>query len=286
MFVKNHPQGRYVNGTLGTVVDFSAMGDPVVQTHDERTLTVEEESWKLEDGDKVRAEVIQIPLRLAWAVTVHKSQGMTLDAARVDLRKTFVAGQGYVALSRVRTLAGLYLDGVNELSYSRHPAVAEANMHLLRASASNKRRLEKTAPERTADLTHRFVYSIGGHEPDPDNPRPKKVKKKNTYEQTLSLVQESRNIADIAECRGCTEETVVGHLERLLRDGTIVADDVAYLLPPDDEYAVVLDEVKHVFTEKGTWKLAPVRHQLKNKYSFAELRFMRLFVCPWDSTVE
>jgi hypothetical protein len=74
------------------------------------------DTWELRDGDKKRASISQIPLRLAWAITVHKSQGMTLDAARIDLRKAFVEGMGYVALSRVKNLENLYLHGINRLA--------------------------------------------------------------------------------------------------------------------------------------------------------------------------
>lgn len=74
------------------------------------------DTWELRDGDKKRASITQIPLRLAWAITVHKSQGMTLDRARIDLRKAFVEGMGYVALSRVKSLDTLYLHGINRMA--------------------------------------------------------------------------------------------------------------------------------------------------------------------------
>src|SRR5690606_1080222 len=72
------------------------------------------DTWELRDGETKRASITQFPLRLAWAITVHKSQGMTLDSARIDLSKAFVEGMGYVALSRVKNLNSLYLRGINQ----------------------------------------------------------------------------------------------------------------------------------------------------------------------------
>lgn len=114
MAVKNSPTRAYVNGSIATVVDFEPGTEyPVVEFKNGRTATMTPESWELRDGDRKRASISQIPLRLAWAITVHKSQGMTLDAAKIDLRKAFVPGMGYVALSRVRSLENLYLYGIN-----------------------------------------------------------------------------------------------------------------------------------------------------------------------------
>jgi len=113
MFVANDFEAGFVNGTRGRVVAFE-MGDPVVETTDGLRIQVEEHTWRQfnETGEYVVAEVSQTPLRLAWAVTIHKSQGMSLDAAEIDLSKAFVPGMGYVALSRVRSLDGLFLGGL------------------------------------------------------------------------------------------------------------------------------------------------------------------------------
>ena len=117
MCIKNSPEKKYVNGSLGIVKDFEEITHyPVVELRNGRTVTVTPETWELRDGDKKRASIMQIPLRLAWAITVHKSQGMTLDAARIDLRKAFVEGMGYVALSRVRRLDALSLLGINRMA--------------------------------------------------------------------------------------------------------------------------------------------------------------------------
>ncbi len=117
MCIKNSPDRKYVNGSIGTVVGFeSGSHYPVVQLLDGNEVTIKPETWELTDGDIRRAQLSQIPLRLAWAITVHKSQGMTLDSAEVDLSRAFTPGMGYVALSRVRNLQNLYLLGMNNMA--------------------------------------------------------------------------------------------------------------------------------------------------------------------------
>jgi ATP-dependent DNA helicase PIF1 len=86
--------------------------------------------------------LVQIPLRLAWAITVHKSQGMTLDAARVDLRKAFVEGMGYVALSRVRSLETLSLAGINQMALRVSPDALEIDERLRHKAAKDAKRFE------------------------------------------------------------------------------------------------------------------------------------------------
>ena len=119
MFVANNWEEGFVNGTRGIVRGFTAVGDPIVETRDGDTMIVEKHSWKAfdEQGQSIVAEVTQYPLRLAWAVTVHKSQGMSLDEAEIDLSKAFAPGMGYVALSRVRSLEGLYLAGLGPQAF-------------------------------------------------------------------------------------------------------------------------------------------------------------------------
>jgi ATP-dependent exoDNAse (exonuclease V) alpha subunit len=135
MFIKNDDGKRtadglvrrWVNGTIGKVVDLPSSGGVVVEVDGER-LDVGKATWEKvryeideefdEETGRVKevlvtiplAEYQQIPLRLAWSVTIHKSQGQTYDEAVIDLgRGAFSPGQTYVALSRIRSLEGLYL---------------------------------------------------------------------------------------------------------------------------------------------------------------------------------
>jgi len=118
MAVRNDPGGRFVNGSLGTVTRLGPEG-PFVQfdrrQHEHLVAPVTWEKvrqrWN-EAAQRIENEVVgayrQIPLIHAWAVTIHKAQGLTLDDVRVDLGAgAFAPGQVYVALSRVRTLSGL-----------------------------------------------------------------------------------------------------------------------------------------------------------------------------------
>ncbi len=114
MFVKNNQNRGYVNGTLGKVVGFDEDDYPIVKTYSGQEIIAKPESWTIEDDEEVLAEISQVPLRLAWAITIHKSQGMTLDAAEIDLSKSFAYGMGYVALSRVKSLEGIRLLGINQ----------------------------------------------------------------------------------------------------------------------------------------------------------------------------
>ncbi len=165
MFTRNNFEAGYVNGTLGTVADFDSSGIPIVRTFDGRTIHAEAAEWSMQDGAKVLARITQIPLRLAWAITVHKSQGMSLDAAIVDLSRAFEYGQGYVAISRVRTLDGLFLEGLNRRALELHPQVIERDRAFRAASSAAERKFASLPPHELANLHANFMHAAGGKEP-------------------------------------------------------------------------------------------------------------------------
>ena len=119
MFIKNDKNHTYYNGKTGLVTAISEDTVTVEADDDHRSLTVAPEEWQnvryeLNKADGTVNEIIdgtfsQIPLRLAWAITIHKSQGLTFDNAIIDANKAFSPGQVYVALSRCRSLEGMVL---------------------------------------------------------------------------------------------------------------------------------------------------------------------------------
>ena len=142
--IKNNAEKKFVNGSLGEVIGFDKTTDyPIVKLNNGKKVTILPDTWELRDGDKKRASLTQLPLRLAWAITVHKSQGMTLDAARINLEKAFVEGMGYVALSRVRSLDTLSLLGLNAMALRVSPEALEIDQQLRFQSDKASKKFEK-----------------------------------------------------------------------------------------------------------------------------------------------
>lgn len=163
MFTKNNPNLGFVNGTLGTVVGFDSESKyPIVKTKEGQRIETEPMEWTISEGETVLAKITQLPLRLAWALTIHKSQGVSLDAAVMDLSQTFEYGQGYVALSRVRSLSGVHLIGINARALEVHPVVLRKDEAFRVASLRAEQACAALGDERQQTLKKNFIILCGG----------------------------------------------------------------------------------------------------------------------------
>ena len=164
MFTRNNFEVGYVNGTLGAVEGFDEHGAPIVRTRDGGTIIAEPAEWTLQDGSNILAKLTQVPLRLAWAITVHKSQGMSLDAAIIDLGDAFEYGQGYVAISRVRSLAGLFLERMSERALMLHPDVVGKDREFRKRSDMARERFAALVLGDRTKMQTNFLRAIGAKE--------------------------------------------------------------------------------------------------------------------------
>jgi len=220
MFVKNNHEKGYLNGSLGEILKYNESGFPVVKMLDGNEITAEQEEWKIEDDKgKVLVSYKQIPLRLAWAITVHKSQGMTLDCAEVDLSKTFERGQGYVALSRLKELEGLRLVGLNQTALEVDALALKADMRFQQLSKEAELQF---FDEELEIIANQFIEKCGGitnleeiEENRSNLKRKKKVKKKSTYLITKQMIDKGHSLSHIAMERELSEGTIVTHLLKI-----------------------------------------------------------------------
>ncbi len=245
---------------------------PIVEVAGGRRIVANPMSWIIEEEGKVKAEIAQVPLRLAWAITIHKSQGMSLDAVEVDLSRAFEKGMGYVALSRVRTLDGLKLLGINAQALQVHDEVSEFDDTLQARSAKAVKVLQGIDTKDLHKAQQEFLDSVKP-EKDPDE------LKISTYDQTKALVLEKMSLKGIAKARSMTIGTIISHLEKLVEDEKIRAEtDLNYLRPEVSRFKKMKTAFDTVFKEKGEYKLSLARSFTGATYNFEELRLARLFL--------
>jgi len=284
---------------------------PVVRLNSGREVIAEPEEWIIEDetGD-VLASYEQVPLCLAWAITIHKSQGMTLDAAEIDLSRTFELGQGYVALSRLKSLEGLKLLGMNTMSLQLDPLARGADKRFLELSNeadANYAMLDEKSLQQSHD---KFVLKSGGttsqavieayaklqkrrREQDKAQQNKKQKlgnqvadKSEATLLATKALLEESLSIIEIAQTRELAQSTIMRHISQLkAQDPSLACDH----LRPDDEVmtavgnayvAIKVANNPNDFNDDGSIKLKPIYEQLKQTIDYNTIRLALIFITP------
>ncbi len=280
MCTKNNFEAGYVNGTLGEIIDFDKdTGYPIIVTNHGKEIIIEPTSWNIEDGDKIIASISQIPLRLAWAITVHKSQGMSLDAAEIDLSKAFEYGQGYVALSRVRTLDGLKLLGFNPSALMVHPKILEVDKKFRQKSDQILEYLNKKTDEEMQKSQNDFILRCDGSIKKIDvKAREKELEKTSTFEKTKVLLLDKKSINEIAIERGLTKETVLSHIEKLLMESKISKEDLVHIKPKGKKFKDCLATFQKIYDKTGELNLSPVKSKLGADTSYFDIQLARLFL--------
>lgn len=240
MFIKNDPERRFINGTLGEVKSIDKNSIAVRLAESGTVIDVEPVEWQNiryqfdEESKEISSKQIgrfkQYPLKAAWAITVHKSQGLTFDKAIIDVHAAFSPGQAYVALSRCRTLDGLVLSSPVSASVFMRDNAVDAYMNYISrpveelAFSSCYEYFEyekKLEPEEVAPVKKVKV----------NKQKPKKEKKEelcddtgkklSTFECSYKLYNQGDTVEQIAEKRKLNPVTIEGHLARYVASGDI-----------------------------------------------------------------
>ncbi|MBB3107246.1 ATP-dependent exoDNAse (exonuclease V) alpha subunit [Psychrobacter luti] len=284
---------------------------PVVRLNSGREVIAEPEEWIIEDetGD-VLASYEQVPLCLAWAITIHKSQGMTLDAAEIDLSRTFELGQGYVALSRLKSLAGLQLLGMNDMSLQLDPLARGADKRFLALSDEADANYAMLDEESMTQAHEKFILKSGGtlsksvidayanlqkkrrEQQQAQIDKKQKLgnqvsdKSDSTLLATRILLEESLSIAEISQARQLSQSTIMRHIGELKSQDPSLACDH---LRPDDEVmtavgnayvAIKVANNPNDFNDDGSIKLRPIFDHLKQSIDYNTIRLALIFITP------
>ena len=198
------------------------------------------------------------------------------------LSKAFVYGQGYVALSRVRTLAGLKVLGMNPQALQVDPKIIKENERLKHESEAAEETFLNLDPAELNTMHERFVKANGGKLPSTEelsnhNKAPvDRVKKESTQSETKSLLLAGKTIDQIAELRKLTTSTIVSHIEDLVTSEDLKLEELENFLMQDKNFPATKAELFRVFKQEGTEKLKPIYVALDGKYDYITIRLYRL----------
>ncbi|MCA9355234.1 helix-turn-helix domain-containing protein, partial [Candidatus Kaiserbacteria bacterium] len=281
MCTKNSFENGYVNGTLARVIRFNE-GFPVVETTEGKEILIKPTSWELMEDGKILATIEQLPLRLAWAITVHKSQGMSLDAAEIDLSKAFVYGQGYVALSRVRSLEGMKIVGMHPNALQVDPKIVAQDKKFHAESESVEDAFNEMDDKEVEEMHKRFVIANGGNFLADDEIElvrksvSERVKAESTLEVTKKLLLEGEDVRRISSTRSLAETTIWGHVEKLVLGGELTAEQIKHLEPTDIDWVEAKMVLDNAMATHGTEKLKPIYEEAGEKYDYNLVRLARM----------
>jgi hypothetical protein len=281
MCIKNNFEEGYVNGSRGKVIGFiEENGNPIIELYNGKIVNLKPELWAIEEDGRIKASISQIPLRLAWAITIHKSQGMSLDNAEIDLRSTFAYGMGYVALSRVRTLEGISLVGFNADSLKVDPKIFEFDQELKNHSFQNELLFKKLTKNQQEKLESEFINRAGGT--ITINKKDKKIKiidtKVSTMMVTKELLEIGRDIAEIAKERNLTYGTILQHIENIIKQ---YPETKIEHLKPKKKIIEHVTKANDKLKGEQVGKLSPLKTILDKEgidMSFEEIRIAKLFI--------
>ncbi|HPR84061.1 MAG TPA: AAA family ATPase [Candidatus Paceibacterota bacterium] len=283
MCIKNNFEMGYVNGSRGKIVDFELdTRYPVVELYSGQRVTLKPESWSIEEEGRIKASIKQIPLRLAWAITIHKSQGMSLDNAEIDLRRTFTYGMGYVALSRVRTLEGIVLAGLNKQALLVDPRVLSLDQELKDQSAQNKILFAKLGSQEQQKLENDFILKMGGQIEISKNRKTNRGvrdTKTSTLEETKKLLESGLKIKEIAKERNLTTETILSHIEKIVASNPKI--NINHIRPKNDIIKLVKKAQSKIKKKEDWGRLKPIKEMLEKEgydVSYQDIRLARLFI--------
>lgn len=291
MFIKNNPEKYYINGTTGVVIDFSKDDKklPIVKLSNGYVIKVEYEDWSIEnDKGKVSAKISQIPLKLAWAITIHKSQGMTLDAAQIDLSKTFEVGQGYVALSRIKNIEGLRLMGFNEKALSVDPLILSIDPRIKQASQKASDKIESNDEKQLELINLSYIEKLGGliDQKAIDKEKEELVKeaiieeKVANHIKTKNLIETSSTLAVLAKSAGFSVSTIMKHLSTIKEEEPNF--DISKYMPnlsTINKVKKAINEIENTnniddFSEDGKVKLKLIFVKLEEEISYDDIKMV------------
>ncbi len=275
MCTKNNQKAGYVNGTMGIVVGFEALSRyPIIKTRNGKKIVIEPTEWTVEENGKQKASITQIPLRLAWAITVHKSQGMSLDEAMMDLSTVFEYGQGYVALSRIRRLSGLYLVGWNKRAFEVHPNVLLSDESFKENSHQAEIAFSKINEDDLQKMHTNFVLASGGV--ISTSLKKNKKNKIDTKDITLDAWRETKSIEKIMKIRNLKKDTILSHLDYLVKKNKISKDELSCILTPS--LKKISSKILDTFKKNESTSLSAVYNHFDGEYSYDDIKTIRLFL--------